>query len=85
MCVPVTVILLPAIIPLVPGALLYSAMMAVLQGEEWYSEYGREALLAALGIGVAIVSTSLTSRALYGISQKIKRAIGLKSRSKYSK
>ena len=72
MCVPVTVILLPAIIPLVPGALLYSTMKALLQGEgEWYYEYGKEAIVAAAGIGVAIVSISLVSKAFYGFKKKI--------------
>ena len=71
MCVPVTVILLPAIIPLVPGALLYSAMKALLQGEgEWYYEYGKEAIAAAAGIGVAIVVISLVSKAFYGFKKR---------------
>ena len=57
--VPVTVILLPAIIPLVPGSLLYNSMRSLMiGGEEWYSLYGIEALYATLGIGVAIVAIS---------------------------
>ena len=69
---PVTVILLPAIIPLVPGSLLYSAIKALLQGSEtWYSEYGSEAVAAVSGIGVAIVAVSGVSRTLVGIKRKI--------------
>lgn len=64
---PVTVILLPAIIPLVPGALLYSAMKAAMNGDPlWYSEYGAEATRATAGIGIAIVSVSAIARAVCG-------------------
>lgn len=66
MRVPVTVILLPAIIPLVPGALLYSSMRSLMSGEaHWYTKYGNEALRATAGIGLAIVSASAVARLIH--------------------
>ncbi len=75
---PVTVILLPAIIPLVPGALLYGAVRGLMLGNsEWYTEYGSEALSATAGIGAAIVSVSALVRvgysSLYRMILRIKR------------
>ena len=73
MRVPVTVIILPAIIPLVPGSLLYSTMKVLINGEiESFKEYGREALLATAGIGLAIVSVSGIARLLLGLGEKFK-------------
>ena len=70
--VPVTVILLPAIIPLVPGSLLYSTMKALMSGNVlWYSDYGKEAIGATAGIGVAIVFVSATARVIYGVCSRI--------------
>ena len=72
MRVPVTVISLPAIIPLVPGALLYSAVRGLMLGNgKWYTEYGREALSATAGIGVAIVSVSALVRVGYSSIYRI--------------
>ena len=70
--VPVTVILLPSIIPLVPGSLLYSTVRALMRGNErWYIEYGAEAVQAITGIGIAIVSVSAIARFLYSAGSKI--------------
>ena len=72
MCTPVTVILLPAIIPLVPGALLYGAVRGLMLGSgEWYTEYGREALSAIAGIGAAIVSVSAFARVVYSLVYRV--------------
>jgi len=72
LCVPATVILLPAIIPLVPGSLLYSAMKGLIIGDAlWYSNYGKEALNATAGIGVAIVSVSAGVRLVYEIKTRL--------------
>lgn len=73
MRVPVTVILLPAIIPLVPGALLYNTMRALMLGNgNWYTEYGGEALRSTAGIGCAIVFTSAMARLGYGAIYKLR-------------
>ena len=76
MRVPVTVILLPAIIPLVPGALLYNTMRAITSGNgNWYTEYGGEALKSTAGIGCAIVFASAVARMGYGSVYKFKSFI----------
>ena len=68
MRVPTTVILLPAIIPLVPGSLLYGAMAALMRGDKnWYEAYGREALNATAGIGIAIVLIAALARPVYSV------------------
>lgn len=65
MKLPVTVIMLPAIIPLVPGSLLYRAVRTWLTGgDDWYSSYGAEAIAASLGIAVAISAVSAVFRLL---------------------
>ncbi|MBR2459806.1 MAG: threonine/serine exporter family protein [Clostridia bacterium] len=70
--VPATVILLPAIIPLVPGSLLYSTMRALMAGNaEWYSDYGSEALSATCGIGIAIVSTSAAVKLFWAMGKRV--------------
>ena len=69
---PVTVILLPAMIPLVPGALLYGAVRSLMLGNGgWYTEYGSEALGAIAGIGAAIVSVSALARAGYSLIYRL--------------
>ena len=73
MRVPVTVLLLPAIIPLVPGAILYNAVRALMLGqEEWYTAYGSEALRATAGIGSAIVTVSAIVRVTYAYIRRIR-------------
>ena len=74
MRVPTTVILLPAIIPLVPGSLLYSSMKSLMSGEvNWYAEYGNEALRATAGIGLAIVSASAIARLIHSFLGSISK------------
>ena len=81
MRVPVTVILLPAIIPLVPGALLYSAVRSLMLGSsEWYTEYGNEAFRATAGIGAAIVSVSALARVGCSLIYRIRAVIKTKKR-----
>lgn len=62
---PVTVISLPAIIPLVPGSLLYRTVRALIMSEaEHFQIYGTEALNATAGIAVAIATVSAVARLL---------------------
>ena len=83
MQVPVTVILLPAIIPLVPGALLYGAIKSLLQGKAgWYEEYGREAIIAVFGIGIAIVVVSLASKTVFGLKNRVWKCLLSQKRHK---
>lgn len=65
---PSTVFLIPSIIPLTPGSLLYYTMRAVVDGEvQLAKSRGEETLMVALGIAVGIV---LISVIFYQISHK---------------
>lgn len=65
---PSTVFLIPSIIPLIPGSLLYYTMRAVVDGDlQAAKQRGEETLLVALGIAVGIV---LISVIFYQISHK---------------
>ena len=65
---PSTVFLIPSIIPLIPGSLLYYTMRAVVDGElQVAKSRGEETLMVALGIAVGIV---LISVIFYQISHK---------------
>lgn len=65
---PSTVFLIPSIIPLTPGSLLYYTMRAVVDGElQVAKQRGEETLMVALGIAVGIV---LISVIFYQISHK---------------
>lgn len=56
---PSTVFLIPAIIPLTPGSLLYYTMQAVVDGNDALSkELGEETVMVALGIAFGIVFIS---------------------------
>ena len=74
MKVPTTVILLPAVIPLVPGALLYNSVRGLMTHDgEWYLKYGREALNATAGIAVAAVTASAAARVATFLTVKVSK------------
>ena len=65
---PATVILLPAVIPLVPGSLLYRTVLSLIFGEgDSALRYGSEAISATAGIGVAIALVSAVYRWVGGV------------------
>lgn len=69
---PTTVILLPAIIPLVPGSLLYKTVRALITGKaELFRIYGTEALNATAGIAIAIASVSAVARFMSAFIKKL--------------
>lgn len=80
---PSTVFLIPSIIPLTPGSLLYYTMRAVVDGElQVAKQRGEETLMVALGIAVGIV---LISVIFYQISHKdvqLKVSYGTDKRTK---
>ncbi len=62
---PATVVLIPGIVPLVPGGMLYYTMLGILKkSPETVSKYGIGALQTALGIAVGIVFMTLLTRTL---------------------
>lgn len=68
--VPATILLLPSVIPIVPGYLLYFGMKGLILGDyEQYRNYSALAIQTAAGIAVAIVCVSLLAR-FCGILQK---------------
>ena len=79
--IPVTVIMLPGIIPLVPGSLIYYSMRGLLNGDvEVYQENIVEVLLSAGGIASAAAlvgaMAALCKRAFYVMHFTGKRHLG---------
>ena len=57
---PVTIMLLPSIIPLVPGGNLYYAMSSLVFGEAYnFVDFGLKTVLIAVGIAVGILAISI--------------------------
>lgn len=74
MRVPATVIMLAAIIPLVPGALMYRTVRALIERDaSGYKIYGSEALWAVTGIAVAIAAISAAVRLLHSFGEYINK------------
>jgi uncharacterized membrane protein YjjB (DUF3815 family) len=61
--VPATVMIIPAIVPLVPGGRLYYTMLAAVNSdmEEFYAQ-GRGVLLITAGLAVGIIGVTAISR-----------------------
>ena len=79
--IPVTVIMLPGIIPLVPGSLIYYSMRGLLSGDMVaYSENIVEVLLSTGGIASAAALVGalavLYKRAVYVFLLRVKRHVG---------
>lgn len=70
---PTTVFLIPAIIPFVPGALLFSMMYSLLNGDMVLAKYNfTELLLSSLGIAVGIIIASVFAQIVIKITKKLK-------------
>lgn len=72
---PTTVLLIPGIVPMVPGGLLFNTMLSVLdQNKENAGTYGTRALLIALGLTVGIISATFIFRTFWSIVKKYKQS-----------
>ena len=72
---PTTVLLIPGIVPMVPGGLLFNTMLSVLdQNRENAGTYGTKALLIALGLTVGIISATFIFRTFWSIVKKYKQS-----------
>lgn len=82
---PSTVFLIPAVIPLTPGSLLYYTMQALVDGDERLStELGEETVLVALGIALGIVVISAFFYQLTHYDAKRKQDVGRSVKTKLS-
>ena len=62
---PATVLIIPGIVPLVPGGKLYYTMLGAVSSDmELFSQNGKEALLCAAGLTIGIVAVTAVSRPL---------------------
>lgn len=62
---PATVLIIPGIVPLVPGGKLYYTMLGAVSSDmEMFSQNGKEALLCAAGLTIGIVAVTAISRPL---------------------
>ena len=71
---PTTILLIPGIVPMVPGGLLFNTMLSILEGNSAESrEYGTRALLVALGLTVGIISATFIFRTFWSTVRSIKK------------
>lgn len=71
---PVTVYLVPALIPLVPGGLIYEAMLNALNGQnELFLSVGLHALTITGALALGIVTVSSLMRLLYARKRRLHR------------
>ena len=71
---PTTILLIPGIVPMVPGGLLFNTMLSILEGNtDASSEYGMRALLVALGLTVGIISATFIFRTFWSCVRGIKK------------
>lgn len=62
---PATVLIIPGIVPLVPGGKLYYTMLGAVSSDmALFSQNGKEALLCAAGLTIGIVAVTAVSRPL---------------------
>lgn len=74
---PSTVFLIPSVIPLTPGSLLYYTMQAVVDGDEALSkQLGEETALVSLGIALGIVVISAIFYQATHMDAKLKENVG---------
>ena len=70
---PTTILLIPGIVPMVPGGLLFNTMLSILDNDTNASrEYGTRALLVALGLTVGIISATFIFRTFWSSVRGIK-------------
>jgi len=71
---PVTVMIIPGIIILVPGGMLYYTMLgAVSSDTAMFSKYGKEALLVASGLALGIIAVTAISRPINALLNRVLR------------
>lgn len=71
---PTTILLIPGIVPMVPGGLLFNTMLSILEGNtEASREYGMRALLVALGLTVGIISATFIFRTFWSAVRGVKK------------
>ena len=71
---PTTILLIPGIVPMVPGGLLFRAMLALLDKEaESASDYGSRALFVSMGITIGILAATFVFRTLWSSIEKFKQ------------
>ena len=72
---PTTVLLIPGIVPMVPGGLLFNTMLSVLDENRVNAgEYGKRALLIALGLTVGIISATFIFRTFWSLVKNYKQS-----------
>ena len=70
---PTTIFLIPGIVPMVPGGLLFNTMLSILdKNTEKATEYGSRALFIALGITIGILAATFVFRTLWSVLDRIK-------------
>lgn len=63
--VPATVLIIPGIVPLVPGGKLYYTMLAAVGADsETFSQRGKEALLMAAGLAIGVIAVTAITKPL---------------------
>jgi uncharacterized membrane protein YjjB (DUF3815 family) len=71
---PVTVMIIPGIIILVPGGKLYYTMLGAVSSDmEMFAKHGKEALLVASGLALGIIAVTAVSRPINAILNRIIR------------
>lgn len=74
MKMPVTVFIIPAIIPLVPGFGLYNTMLYLVQGKDSMAgQTGAATILEIVAMAIALVITSALSRSIFSIAKALKK------------
>lgn len=71
---PTTILLIPGIVPMVPGGMLFNTMLSILEGNAEESRmYGAKALLVALGLTVGIISATFIFRTFWSTVRSVKK------------
>ena len=83
---PTTVLLIPGIVPMVPGGLLFNTMLSILdQNKENAGIYGTRALLIALGLTVGIISATFIFRTFWSVLKNYKQSGREKAQNVFEK
>lgn len=71
---PVTIMIIPGIIILVPGGKLYYTMLGAVSSDmAMFSQYGKEALLVASGLAIGIIAVTAISRPINALLNRVLR------------
>lgn len=70
---PTTILLIPGIVPMVPGGLLFNTMLSILDKDaDKASVFGSRALFIAMGITVGILAATFIFRTLWSLIERYK-------------